>query len=644
MKKACEIFIFAIGIRCKRLNIQCYYLKPIPAPNLHENEFDNCCELQLQVECLKNMIQDMEQNLQSLQPEKRPEKKYKKNISTTRETSATNWQLTLNKNGTMSIHTDITTHTELLRHLESLSNNHFSLSKQAMLNACTAYIHRQKFEKKLRKGLFDAIIKCIEYNENESRFIIRDAVSTFSSNQPLAILMTSLLQVFFSCQFLDRVSFHQQTFWKLFIKDRAEPSPVVYALCAAILTDRCRHIAQLVSYKEMDSLSKLFFEKARDLIENRFDDASLETMMTFVYMATYKANTLYPREASMYLELALRIRHILVQDRYKEPITCEIGEYETLKRQGTAFQYIISVIQYVNNWRGIPVQHKPYYNDTVRNEARKMHATINLIKCDMTPMPDESQSVIQSIIGKRYIDMISAVVHPYYSRVRHGADDDIPLPFILNIEQQLRQIYYQKIPSDYRLPASIFEDGLNDLEFRKRLSECDQCHPTSVKLAATFYQSFVGLYEPFLPAIQKRRMAGKIECDPFELQAQKICYKSSIIVVRLLEYLCTKLGSCNTNLGLLSSVWEMHGRNACLDMTKKELIENGVYEYLSAEEIETSREYMIRCIGVLKQGYLFNGAEKGAWEYFNDFEQKLIKTLYNSPLQTTEYWGPVHGC
>ncbi|KAG1473904.1 hypothetical protein G6F56_000680 [Rhizopus delemar] len=547
-----------------------------------------------------------------------------------------NWQLTVNNNGTISILTDIQTHAGLLKNIEFLSNKTFSIVKQEVLNSCNAYVRRYNYEKTLRKDAFRATLKCVEYNESESSLIKTTALDESSAD----MLIPKLLHVYFSCQFLVLVPFHKKTFLEIFVMNRMEPSPVVYALCATLLTNRCRHTLKIVPYERNAALSRLYFEKARDLVANKFDEFSLETMMTYIYLASYKTNTLYPREAVTYLELALRIRRILAEDLYKEPVLCNVWEYETFKRQGAIFQQVVMSIEYFNNTRGVPIERGKSQKVFSVKKLRR-YSIDSIIRYDATPMSDEPSCINRSITGRRYAEMIKEVVSPYYTYVRYGEDDNIPLPLLLKTENQLKCTYFEKIPVDYRLPASVFESGLDDSEFRKRLRDYRQYDAVSVNLAALFQQSLVGIYELFSPKIQKQHMAKKELPDLFELNAQKICHNSAVVVVRLLECLVDTFDVCNFHLGLITSVWEAHVKNACLGMTEEELFESGVYEYLSAEEIKISREYTLRCAEVLRRGYLFNRTEISTWEYFKDYEKSLIKTAYTLPQQKAEYWEPM---
>ncbi|KAG1057401.1 hypothetical protein G6F42_028794 [Rhizopus arrhizus] len=82
-------------------------------------------------------------------------------------------------------------------------------------------------------------------------------------------------------------------------------------------------------------------------------------------------------------------------------------------------------------------------------------------------------------------------------------------------------------------------------------------------------------------------------------------------------------------------------RNSCLGMDEDDLKASGVNNYLSAKDIELAREYAVRCIEVLRRGYLFNGAEREVFEYYERIESQLLTALCKSASPTVKYWEPV---
>jgi hypothetical protein len=427
-------------------------------------------------------------------------------------------------------------------------------------------------------------------------------------------------------------------------------------------------------YDQQVQLGEYFFQKARTSLESRFDQTSLETLTAYLHMGIYKANILRPEESNLYLEMALRIRQILADDVYKYPpnhlsssksrrfirsksFTRSLGEWEIFKRLHTGFQQVAQFLEFVNNERGVPVNAQRKRKKTSR--YYELFKQIPMAKYQPTPLPDESRQTVRAIMKEQYIGMIVKIVGPYFYRVRFGDDEMIPLSFLMTTEENLKHFYYHQLALDYQLSPCIFEDGIDDVEFKRRLSQDGRCDIASVTIAARFYQSLLALHEPFLPIMKRpksdsndRSLMAQYNIQQKDihdsedenilsvhsLRAQEVCFKTAIIVVRLLEYQTNTLEACTIPTPSLLTAWDIHMRNACLGMTDKEIAQN---EYLSLSDVKTCRRFALRCIDVLKRGYLFNFAERSIWEHYRDIENQLLDALYvSSPPQSANYWEP----
>ncbi|KAL7330986.1 hypothetical protein PS15p_203243 [Mucor circinelloides] len=783
--------------RCKRLGIQCYYLKPVAPPKPENIESVNHQEIQLHVEVLEDIMRNMERELYLLKSPFRVKQianndasysdvdttsdedfdhhcRNKLNSTTTSQffnqhEMTSNWQLKFSKDGGISINTDILNYANLLKHVEALGNlsNTVPIIKQptlASLSAGGGYLHRNVLYTVVRRGNFRAILGCIQ-NETRKQIISASTMTPPPQHQPLLLehdsntpsvvfekkdLALQLINAYFACRFLHRVVFHQKTFYDMFVKNRSdlEASPVVCAVSAAVLTMHCKHVMAFVPYDQQLGLGEYYFDKARYAVSLQFDEPSMETMITYLFMSLYKSNLLRPQDANMYLEIAIRMRQILAETVYRHPppspiyssttsnsntfnpsssntittntttittnatntdstntshkrlsksksINRYLGEYETFKRLHAGFQDCVQFIQFINNQRGIPAKNlnpsrnKPSMLNQENTSFKKLFQEICAETYDPKPLPDESRQTVRAILKEHYVGCIARIVGPYFRRVRWHESDLIPLSFLMKTEEDLNQVYYHQIPLDFRLAPSIFEDGIGDTEFRKRLLEDGRTDINSVTIAARYYQSLLALHEPFQPTIRRSRKsidditllvpenledfdlkqqkkrkrrekmnllatsASSSEEDDEEeeddsnvlsvhaLRAQEVCYKCSIIVVRLLEFQCTTLEACTIPTPSLYCAWDTLMRNSCLGMDEDDLKASGVNNYLSAKDIELAREYAVRCIEVLRRGYLFNGAEREVFEYYEKIENQLLTALCKPASPTVKYWEPV---
>ncbi|KAF1804152.1 Zn(2)-C6 fungal-specific transcription factor [Mucor lusitanicus] len=647
--------------RCKRLGIQCYYLKPVAPPKLESIESVNHQEIQMHVEVLEDIMRNMEREM------------YLLNATTTTTATATNrffsqhemtsnWQLKLGKDGGISINTDILSYANLLKHVEALGNlsNTIPIIKQptlASLSAGGGYLHRNVLYTVVRRGNFRAILGCIQ---NEARKQIISACtmtpppSAAAQQQPFVVfekkdLALQLVNAYFGCRFLHRVVFHQKTFFDMFVKGRSdlEASPVVCAVAAAVLTMHCKHVIACVPYDQQLGLGEYYFDKARYAVSLQFDEPSMETMIAYLFMSLYKSNLLRPQDANMYLEIAIRIRQILAETVYKHPPPLPIYSTQPNTRLHAGFQDCVQFIQFINNQRGVPAKNlnpsrnKPSMLNQENSTFKQLFQEICAETYDPKPLPDESRQTVRAILKEHYVGRIARVVGPYFRRVRWSETDLIPLSFLMKTEEDLNQLYFCQIPLDFRLAPSIFEDGISDAEFRKRLLEDGRTDINSVTIAARYYQSLLALHEPFQPTIRRSQEGDANVLSVHALRAQEVCYKCSIIVVRLLEFQCTILEACTIPTPSLLCAWDTLMRNSCLGMDQDDLDAAGVTNYLSAKDIELAREYAVRCIEVLRRGYLFNGAEREVFEYYEKIETQLLTALCKSASPTAKYWEPV---
>ncbi|KAI9487856.1 MAG: hypothetical protein EXX96DRAFT_94759 [Benjaminiella poitrasii] len=758
--------------RCKRLGIECYYLKPVAPPKIEYIEAAFNQELHLHVKQLEETMRNLEKEMTSFRSPLFIKQDKKDDNSdddfetdtfpsssindrlTKYQNAANNWQLTFNKNGSISIHTGIQSYSNLLNHIKALgttSNFTPPIIKQPTLASFTiagGYLKRNGLNSTLRKGNFIATIRTVRNlkHNQQDKLLLLSSPSMSQSFSPsssyiclqdpeVTIMMQAeskppdivyerenlaleLINSYFSCCFLDRVVFHQKTFFDMFVNNNndIESSPVVYALCATVLVIHCKHILAIVPYDQQFALGEYYFDKARSLIAMQFDEVSLETMITYLYMSLYKGKILQPKASYMYLEIAIRIRQILIETDYKalpitessmaipltsigtngvkerRPVSRAVGEYEMFVRLHAAFMDATQFIQFINNQRGIPFNGKTggpklhmKFNDQLKTFLKTFYRTCQDLYSPRV-LADESQQMVRAIMKEYFLARTGKIMGPYIFRLRFSDNDLVPISLVMKTEQDIKNFYYRQMPTDYQLDDAIFEDGISDTEFKKRIREDKRCDIVSVSLAAQLYQSLIALHEPYLPVFYAPpaltdlvNMQGlPVEVEPDEkyvnkrkrdateryptpevstaseeedgkpdalhiyaLRAQNICYKSAINVVRLLEYLCTELESCSIPQATLLCAWDILMRNSCLGMSDNDLEEAGVTKFMTKDAIQLSREYALRCIDVLRRGYMFNSAEKGILEYYKDIERQLLTTLCKPASSTAKYWEPV---
>ncbi|KAF7723159.1 hypothetical protein EC973_002294 [Apophysomyces ossiformis] len=631
--------------RCQRLGIECYYAKPTTPPELDYVDIVSSTELQAEVDELEQSLILMEkqiQSIQSLQPTGSREPKRITFGNNARTESMVGWQLTVMANG-MRIETNILSYVDLLNHIQKLSP---TLVKQPSSPTLPTVLERRFPWSAMRKGIFQATLRCIGQIAHQEFPTLHGPPKTTTT--------LALLDTYFSCQFYQQLIFHQPTFYKSFVS-RADPesSAAVCALCAALLAMRCRHVLSIIPYDQQVRTGEYYFNRARMLVSLAFDEPTLETLCAYLLMAQYKVKLLRTDEAKLYLDIAVRMKHLLTNE-YMAP-DHDAGEREMFKRIHWGLWDVSTFIDYTNNRRGVPVKSMKHERD----KAPLIDLNKNIVIQDYLPipLPDESEDVARALLREKYSKQLVICMRPYLCKVRFGEEKFLPLSMLTSTEEALNRNYHSILPASFRLPSDVLEDGLTDEEFQRRLRNYKYCDTSSVILGIKYHQALLSLHEPFLPAMPERQGARKaglsiLEIDENEdpvlstpeeavsayaLRAQEICYRCAVIIIRLMEYQVSNLHMCQIILPCLMSACDIHMRNACLGLSDPEEMN----AFLTAKIVRSSRNYLIRAFNILRKGYLYNVAERGLWEHYQGVETQLLNAVTKVQPATVHYWEPM---
>ncbi|KAJ8653259.1 hypothetical protein O0I10_011107 [Lichtheimia ornata] len=674
--------------RCKRLGIECHYLKPAAPPDLEYVDLVNSHELEANVDELERLMTDMEGELlrvqqhgfdtanimngssdDSIPPAMTTDSPFSsastptsdgvasppelsvirsRQQPTTEKTFSPNWKVTLGKYG-FSIETDIRSYDDLLQQVQLFSTTiSIPLLKQPS-STDPQLIPRYTLPTLLRRAHYQASKRCMLLSEDQSPspssiIINNDLVNAINYN-----LATHLLEAYFSCQFYRTIILHRNTFYSLFVTNKdLYSSSVVSSFCAAILTLRCRHVQSTIPYEQQRQLQNLYYSRAHDLIEQSFDEPTLDTFMTYLFMAYYHSNLTRPKEARQYLDFGLRIRE-LIDDRYMSP-DCDNNERELYKRLHVLISIIARKIEFLNNQRGIPLK--------VKRPIRVMNVEvckrIRSARYQATPLPGESFHVERAIMKDKFGAGINKILGPYLNHTRLS-QDPVPLSLLVKTESALNQYCFKDIPTTYRLSLNIFENDISDSEFRHRLNNDKSTDPSTVTLAIRYYQALITIHEPFLPTLPPEFRTNAFDTeevtpsiiepptleadkrDRFTMRALEVCYRSAVIITRLFEYLVLQESiCCETLMPLLLSAWDIHVRNACLGFADPEKAQ----KHVPIRVVKASRDYVMRCICVLRKGYCYNAADRAMWEHHQNMENELLQALFATRPYTAEYWDP----
>ncbi|KAG2226657.1 hypothetical protein INT45_001004 [Circinella minor] len=751
--------------RCKRLGIECQYLKPATPPDLNYVDMVNNHELKANVDKLEHLIKYMEEEMRQLQqsshcnrasptysslhpliakrelssgsipiessdcsiwsvstidspstittttPPLHPteltavKKRKPQNQYYPQSTITTNWKLKLGPHG-LCIETNILSYDDLMHQIQAfafaktLNEEPITPLFKQPSNSTHPTIPRYALNSPMRRAHFRAIKQCITLNEqhsvqeasssspslsltlslkNEKNDVNASWNSDHDRGVPSSILhfkqqnsqhiTLKLIDIFFSCQFYQNMCLHRNTFYSLFVdQDDPEASPVVCALTAAILTMHCHHILEIIPYSQQINAHSYFISRAKYLLSNVFDELTLEPYLTYLFMALYYIKLQRPRDAIRYFEQCIRIRHLLV-DEYmpKKGYSDHTGEQELFKRSHKVLFMIARQVEFLHNRRGIIVRSMEHKRQTIPPLVNELKQYVKPEDCLPTSFPDEDARVSRVIKQDGCSDRIYHVLTKFLAFTRYS-QDPVPLPMLVKTEAALNEYYFKDLPPEFRLALNIFEDNLSDEEFRRRLADDDNSDAASITLAIRYYQAVISIHEPFVPTLPPEYNLNSTAKDTpgtlpilsmdedhsasekheeheramHTLRAFEICYRSSIILVRLLEYMIVTLDICTDSLmPCLLTAWDTHVRNACLGLTDPEKAQ----KHVPTQVVKVSREYVLRCVAIVRKGYHYNAADKGLWEHYQSVESELLNAMFVTRPYSAQYWdslGPTN--
>ncbi|KAI9255583.1 hypothetical protein BDA99DRAFT_517111 [Phascolomyces articulosus] len=744
--------------RCKRLGIECHYLKPATPPDLNYVDMVNSHELEANVNELEHLMIDMEEQMRRLQqmppvrdrnlssslsyPISRPliskrqssadelpamssncssssgstvsspntttestpppqsmevtviKRRKPQKLIQQQPTITTNWQLKIGKHG-LCIETNILSYDDLLHQIRAFGfintadeDPTLPMFKQPS-NPIPPTLHRYILNTPVRRAHFQAIKKCITHNEQQKQQfdlstlstspsssgastprceensedkinIINDGVLHFKQESSQQITL-KLLDAFFSCQFYHNICLHRGTFYSLFVdQDDPDSSPVVCAMAAAILTMRCHHILDIIPYSQQMGVHSYFIVRAKYLLANVFDDITLEPYLTYLFMALYYINLQRPNDSIRYFEQCIRIRHLLV-DEYmpKKWGATHTNEQELFKRSQKILFTLAMRIDFFHNRRGIIVRSMDKTRQSSCSLMKELQRHVAREDCLPTPFPDEDAKISRAMRQDNYSNRMHRVLNPYLDFTRFTRDP-VPLQMLVKTEAALNEFYFKDLPPEFRLSLSIFENNLSDVEFQRRLAGDVNCDAASIMVAIRYYQAVISVHEPFMPTLPaeynlknaNKNGPGMLSilstdeessaCEIYNeqersvhtLRALEMCYRSAIILVRLFEYLIVTLDTCTDMLmPCLLTAWDIHVRNACLGLTDPEEAQ----KHVPVRVVKTSREYVLRCVDIVRKGYHYNAGDRGLWEHYQSVENELLKAMFATRPYTAQY-------
>ncbi|KAI8061268.1 hypothetical protein BDF21DRAFT_429210 [Thamnidium elegans] len=411
------------------------------------------------------------------------------------------WTLTLQK-GEFKIKTHIKTHSDLLDNLHHMmgtvnltSSIPSDVTSNVKPNTLISVLNLLVL-KKYGKTHCKSVAKSVQIYITPDLSTV-DTMVVSESPESIQTTTSKLLSAYIRCQHLQQLAIHVPTFYRLFIDkaDGLQTSPAIMALCAAICTFRCKHVSDCLPSISLVEYGKFYFDQARDLLSDLFDQFDLETFTTYIFMTVYKLSVSQTKEALYYADIAERIASVLkpiYNDILKHPdySTREKGEAVHFKRLLNHLRRMITYSQ-------------------VSNSDPSTALTINedLPFCILMHMGEGKweSAADDSVQEKWFVQMHGYILK--LQRAGHNASKSAQscdlqhLTGLIGhqVEMAMRHWYSKILPVEFKLSLPLFDSNIPRNDFYTTLDRECAHSPIPALTTLALYEEWLVLGLAYLP-------------------------------------------------------------------------------------------------------------------------------------------------
>lgn len=413
----------------------------------------------------------------------------------------TPWELTVQK-GSIIIHTNVKTHSQLL------DNLYHMMGTVELLNYIPSNVPSH-FQQNSLLGVLNVLVRK-KYGKMQCRNVARsvqiyitpdlstvDTMVVAQAPDSIQTTTAKLLRAYLQCKHLQQLAIHAPTFIRLFIDKSNGPgsSPAAMALCAAVCTFRCKHVADCLPSISLVEYGKFYFERARELLSDLFDQFDLETFTCYTFMAVYKLTISHSQEALFYADMAERVALVLGLI-YNNTLKSDASLQE--KGEAVHFKRLLNHLHRVLT-----------YQQVSRNDPGEQMKVANqdLPFCTLMRMGEGTWVTAQddSIQEKWFSDMHGFVLQ--FHRSCHLASksarscDLHELVKLIGhqVEMAIRHWYTQVLPSKFKLSLPLFNSTMDPQEFYSILDR--ECSHSVIPILTTLtlYEEWIIFSQTYLP-------------------------------------------------------------------------------------------------------------------------------------------------
>jgi hypothetical protein len=401
------------------------------------------------------------------------------------------------KNGNMVVETCIQSHSDLLKNLEHIlcdmktsvpKNVHrFSAVNKSTIAALSAIAW-----KRYGKTRFEVLTHCspIDLNNPNAQ------LARVNSLDDLVKQTMFILHEYFNCQHFIQFSVYRPMFIQLFRPKENGPasdilnSPAVMSLCGTLCLYACKHLGKHLSFDSLTDYALYFFERTKELLEDRFDECSLDVMCAYTFLGTHKIKVKQDSVGLKYIDMARRIYDVLEPqyDHKSAP-----GEYVFIQRIYRLIHQadIISDIHY-------HMKHPyPKYNLGPVRFFKLMDSSDEIeIMAEENESPEEKSYIH---VRKCISDLRTAIK----TAAGNASSETLPL-FVSDISHKIemaeRHWYRHCLPKEFQLTLPLFDDKVTDIDFFTRLEkECGNERAYRLLPVIAVYNEYLIMARSYIP-------------------------------------------------------------------------------------------------------------------------------------------------
>ncbi|KAI7858613.1 hypothetical protein BDC45DRAFT_312712 [Circinella umbellata] len=437
--------------------------------------------------------------------------KKNKNTSSTAISSSepVDWTMTVS-NGNLVIQTNIRNHNELFTSLQKMvSTLEFQDKVPAIFSNNSS--EPDPIGKALRFILWKRYGKSRYKSMARSHRLVLMAANSSKSNINTvdgSMVTLQLLNAYFNCQHLLSIQVHRLTFFTLFVyEERAEFSPAAMALCAVICMQPCRHVQMVIPSEQLTDYGRYYAERAQEILDDRFDEISLEIFITYTFLSLYKMRMSQVEEGIRYADIAERISHLLEKE-YEIPTNnqdfaqCDtdyIGKASLFHR---AIQALIRarMLGHIILHNEAEEQHEVEKKRRQFMDYAQLHAKVHGENIKVRPVAGDSEEEERYIRAFLHMQNLRLEAHKVVQSFQSNDVVNFVGMFGHQLEMVMRYWYKEILPSDFRLSTQLFDASLTEKEYFDILDGDCLGNPIPLVTTMRVYGEYLIMAKSYLPS------------------------------------------------------------------------------------------------------------------------------------------------